>query len=106
PAALQAQEDLARHDLPDARPPGGLGDRGPGADPGVRLPLRAPAGGGAPRPPDLQRVRARARVLRAADREPPGRGLRAVRLPALVPQPPDARDLPAVPPARGPADVV
>ena len=66
----------------------------------IRIPLRAPASGGAPRSPDLQRVRPCDRVLRARDREPPGRGLRALRIPAALPQPPDAGHLPPVPPAR------
>src|ERR1700730_7705379 len=45
-------------------------------------------------------MRASHRVFRAQDREPAGRGLRPLRIPGAVPQPPASRDLQAVPTSR------
>src|SRR5439155_21761504 len=51
PAPRKGQEDLARHDLPDAGAPRRLRIRRPGPDLRDRLPLRAAWRGGAPGPP-------------------------------------------------------
>ena len=67
----------------------------------IGISLRAASSGRASRSPDLQRVRPRHRVLRAGDRESPGRGLRALRIPRALAQPPAARHLPAVPAPSG-----
>src|SRR6202022_4746260 len=98
----QTQENLPRHDLPPAGPARGLRQRGAGPDRRVWLPLRAAPRGGAPRPPDLQRMRTGDGVLRAGDRSAPGRSLRAVRLSRTLAQPPAPRDLQAMPPPGGP----